>query len=57
MGTTVGRDVPYEVYGLFGCTIGKDLGAGQRLKFVVLPLNALMFSDIFASGEEMKSIL
>jgi hypothetical protein len=46
------------VFGLFGCTIGKDLGAGQRLKFVVLPLNALMLSDIFASGEdEMKSIL
>jgi hypothetical protein len=33
--------------------IGNDdlgLGAGQRLKFVVLPLNALMFRENFASG-------
>jgi hypothetical protein len=26
------------------------LGAGHRLKFVVLPLNALMFRENFASG-------
>jgi hypothetical protein len=34
--------------------IGNDddlgFGAGQRLKFVVLPLNALMFRENFASG-------
>jgi len=33
--------------------IGNDdlgFGAGQRLKFVVLPLNALMFRENFESG-------
>jgi hypothetical protein len=29
---------------------GRDFGAGQRLKFVVLPLNAFMFRENFVEG-------
>jgi len=29
---------------------GRDFGAGQRLKFVVLPLKALIFRENFAEG-------
>jgi len=29
---------------------GRDFGAGQRLKFVVLPLKAFMFRENFAEG-------
>jgi len=36
---------------------GSDLGAGQRLKFVVLPLNALIFNENLAEGaSEAKEV-
>jgi hypothetical protein len=37
--------------GCIGFTNADDFGAGHRLKLVVLPLNALMFRENFASGE------
>jgi hypothetical protein len=36
--------------GCIGFTNADDFGAGQRLKLVVLPLNAWMFTENFASG-------
>jgi hypothetical protein len=40
-----------------GC-VGTDfgLGAGPRLKLVVLPLKALIFMESFAEGSEAKEV-
>jgi hypothetical protein len=40
---------------IFGC-VGIDFGAGQRLKFVVFPLNALIFKENFVEGSETKEV-
>jgi hypothetical protein len=35
---------------------GSDFGAGQRLKFVVLPLKAFIFRENFAEGSDAKEV-
>jgi hypothetical protein len=44
------------VLGCEGTLRDFDLGAGQRLKLVVLPLKALIFRENFAEGSEAKEV-
>jgi len=49
--------LPKPTVGLVVGWTGSDLGAGQRLKFVVLPLNALIFKENLAEGaSEAKEV-
>jgi len=56
IGTTIGGLLPLNEVFVEGCLAVVDLGAGQRLKFVVLPLKAFIFRESFEDGDMLSRV-